>query len=212
MQRRDPILALGVSPSLTRLLRYFALRPGAKPGLRELQRQLGIGSLSSQRDLARLAALGVIRRTGTGRSVRYELIESSPLWGALLQLVARGTTPEAMLGEALRDVEGVEAAFIFGSIAAGTARPDSDVDLFVVGDALDSRRFHRAVNEAGMLLGREVNPVKYTKTELAQRLAGGARFLRETLSGPKEWVAGTPEAIAPIAIAAGVPFHGTLPA
>lgn len=207
----DPIQALGFPTSLARVLRYFALRPHARAGLRELQRDLSIGSASAQRDLARLEAIGILRRIREGRRIRYQVIESSPLWGALLRLVGEGTPPDTMLREALRDVDGLDAAFIFGSTAAGTARPDSDVDLFVVGDALDARAFHRAVHEAGLLLGREVNPVKYTRAGLAGRLAAGTRFIREVMAGPKTWVAGDPDAIAPIAIAAGVPFRRANP-
>ncbi|MGH7631941.1 MAG: nucleotidyltransferase domain-containing protein, partial [Gemmatimonadales bacterium] len=94
----------------------------------------------------------------------------------------------------------------FGSTAAGTARADSDVDLLVVGDSVDTRALHRGLAEAGLLMGREVNPVRYSRTELATRLAGGTRFVREALAGPKAWVAGTASVVAPIAIAAGIPF------
>jgi hypothetical protein len=36
------------------------------------------------------------------------------------------------------------------------------------------------------------------------RALPGARFVREVLIGPKEWVAGSPDALAPVAIAAGI--------
>ena len=206
MSTPDAIQAIGLPPSMAKLLRYLALRPSGRPSLRELQRELGIGSRSSQRDLSRLVSLGVLRRNAEGRSVRYELNQASPLWWALLQLVGQGTPPEALLGVALRGVKGIEAAFLFGSTAAGNDRADSDVDLFVIADDLDARMFHRVVAEAGLVLAREVNPVKYTKAELARRLAGRTTFVREALAGPKRWVAGNPSAIEPIAIAAGVPF------
>jgi DNA-binding Lrp family transcriptional regulator len=202
----DAATEIGLSEALVRILRYFALRPGARAGLRQLQRALGIGSASAQRDLKRLMDIGVLRRYQAGKNVQYGIVEDAPLWGALRTLIARASSPETLLREALREVPKLEAAFVFGSTTAGTARRTSDVDLFLVADDVDLRQLHRAINEAGLLLGREVNAVRYTKTDLAHRLASGARFVREALAGPKAWVAGSSDVIAPIAIAAGVPL------
>lgn len=206
MTTQDPLVVLGLTESLAHVLRFFALRPNARPHLRELQRELGLSSASSQRDLARLAELGILRRVAEGRTIHYAVEEKAGLWGPLRALVGEASDPVVLLREALRSLAGVDAAFVFGSTAAGTARSDSDVDLFVVGDSIDTRTLHRALADAGLLMGREVNPVRYTRTELAARLAAGTRFVREALAGPKAWVAGTPSAVAPIAIAAGVPF------
>ncbi len=206
MSTQDPLVVLGLTASLAQVLRYFALRPGARAHLRELQRELGVSSASSQRDLARLVELGVLHRLAEGRTVRYAVADKASLWGPLRALVGEASDPAVLVREALRGVAGVDAAFVYGSTAASTARSDSDVDLFVVGDSIDTRALHRALAEAGLLMGREVNPVRYTRTELAARLAAGTRFVREALTGPKAWVAGTASAVAPIAIAAGIPF------
>lgn len=203
----DAAAQLGLSRPLVRIVRYFALRPGARAGLRQLQRALGLGSASAQRDLKRLTDIGVLRRYELAKGVRFGIVEDAPLWGALRTLIGEASAPETLLREALREVPKLDAAFVFGSTAAGTARPSSDVDLFVVTDDDDPRQLYRAINEAGLLIGREVNTVRYTKTDLAHRLAGGSRFVREALAGPKAWVAGSAGAIAPIAIAAGVPLR-----
>lgn len=211
MTTEDPLVVLGLTESLAQILRYFALRPHARPHLRELQRELGISSASSQRDLARLVELGILQRVTEGRSIRYTVAEKAGLWAPLRALVGEASDPVVLVREALRGLSGVDAAFVYGSTAAGAARADSDVDLFVVGDSIDTRALHRALAEAGLLMGREVNPVRYTRTQLAARLAAGTRFVREALAGPKAWVAGTPSAVAPIAIAAGVPFAAESP-
>ena len=93
----------------------------------------------------------------------------------------------------------------------GTARSGSDVDVFVVEEAAaDRMALHRQLAEAAVLLGREINPTRYTIQKLAERLGNhalpGARFVRDVLAGPKQWVAGTPEVLAPVALAAGISF------
>jgi len=39
---------------------------------------------------------------------------------------------------------------------------------------------------------------------LGNRTLAGARFVRDVLSGPKQWIAGTPEVLRPLSLAAGI--------
>lgn len=204
---------LGIAPALTRLLRYFGLRPAARPHLRMLQRELGLGSASVQRDLTRMAAAGVLQPVPSGRTVRYAVVPHR-FWEVARALLAASDGPVDLLREAFRDVQGVEAAFLFGSSATGTAGPESDIDVFVVGHAVDARALYRNLFEVGQVLSRQVNALRYTRASLAERLASGAEFPRNVLEGPKIWLAGDPGAIAPIATAASVRFavdaHGSV--
>jgi hypothetical protein len=67
---------------------------------------------------------------------------------------------------------------------------------------------YRNLAEVGLLLGREVNDVRYTSHGLAERLgdpahaAGG--FVHEVLRGPKRWLVGTAGTLEPLALVAGI--------
>lgn len=201
MKRGDALELLGLAPSAARILRYFVLRPGARPHARELQRLLRLGGSSLQRELARLGELGALERVQDGRRVRYQAVEGSPVWKAVRLLVGTSTDPAPLVEDALVDIAGVRAAFVFGSTARGTDRADSDIDLLVVEDAaVDRRKLLSQLAEAGLLLGREVNAVRYTLQALGERLRDPAHpasnFVRTTLMGPKRWVAGDPAEIA----------------
>jgi predicted nucleotidyltransferase len=205
----DPLRLLGMAASTAAILRYFALRPEAQPHARHLQRVLGIGGASLQRDLERLVKIGALERSPDGRLVRYRVVPSSPAWRGLQLLIGNVSDPTALIADALRDVSGVQAAFVFGSMASGTQRDDSDVDVFIVEHPdVDKRSLLRQLSEVTLLAGREVNTVRYTTHALAERLgdsrSAGSRFVREVLQGPKRWVAGAPAAILPLASAAGV--------
>jgi predicted nucleotidyltransferase len=200
----DALELLGLAPSAARILRYFVLRPGARPHARELQRLLRLGGSSLQRELARLEQIGALERVQDGRRVRYQAAEGSPVWKAVRLLMGASTDPAPLVEDALLDVPGVLAAFVFGSTAHGTQRADSDVDLFVVEDAaVDRRKLLAQIAEAGLLLGREVNAVRYTLQGLGERLGNpshpASSFIHETLAGPKRWVAGGPAEIARLA-------------
>lgn len=201
--------ALGVPPSAEKTVRYFATHPATRPYARELQRTLGVGGASAQRDLDHLTDIGALERVVDGRLVRYVAQPNSRFWRGIRFLIADPYNPADLLRDSLCDVEGVNAAFVFGSSAKGTARSDSDVDVFIVEDtAADPKALHRQLAEAAVLLGREINPTRYTIEKLAERLGNhalpGSRFVREVLRGPKQWVAGTPEVLTPLALAAGI--------
>jgi predicted nucleotidyltransferase len=205
----DRLALLGLRGSLVDLLRYFAVHPDERVHLRRLEHLFGPKSASFQRDLRALVELGALQRVdAASRRVEYELVGSWSSWPAIRSLIAGLSDPVVLVREALRGVGGVDAAFVYGSQASGRARPDSDVDVFVLGDALDRRALHRSLGEVALLTGRQVNPGLYTRIKLAERLgrpdSPSRRFLRNVLAGPKTWVAGDEDALRPLATAAGL--------
>ena len=117
--------------------------------------------------------------------------EQSPRWRLLRELVRELADPADVVRDALSDVPGLEAAFVFGSMARGTdIREGSDIDLFVLRGDLAEDRLARRTIDAGVLLKREVNPVVMGVEELRDRLSGESGFLRAVLSEPKRWVVG----------------------
>lgn len=210
MPRGDALDLLGIAPAAGRILRYFLIRRTAAPHGRELQRTLGLGGASLQRELERLTALGALERRQDGRRIRYRAVEGSPVWDALSILEGASPDPTALVRNAVSDVPGVLAAFIFGSTAEGTQRDDSDIDLFVVEDpAVDRGKLLGQLAAVELLVGREVDAVRYTPQALGERLGDSSHpafaFVRDALLGPKRWIAGAASAIAPLAAAAGLP-------
>lgn len=204
-----PLEALGISEAAARILRYFLIRPDRTVHLRELQRTLGLGGASVQRQLERLVSIGALQGQRNGRRVEYGAVMNSPVWQAVRILEAHSTDPTPLVRNAFADVRGIEAAFLFGSFAKGTQRTDSDVDLFVVETPdVDRKKLFSQLGELQLVLGREVNAVRYTQLSLAERLGQkqhpGWSFVIAALTGPKRWVAGGASTIAPIAISAGI--------
>ncbi|OYW07109.1 MAG: hypothetical protein B7X11_00545 [Acidobacteria bacterium 37-65-4] len=79
-------------------------------------------------------------------------------------------------------MDGVEAAAIYGSVAAGTDTGRSDVDLLVVGSA-DPIALHEAISAVEDRLGRPVNYTVLTTKELTTRKRRKEPFLARVLSG-----------------------------
>ena len=179
-----------------RLLTHFLVHPEQRLHFRALQEHTGMGTGALQRELARFAALGLIRRVEEDGRVHYELVHDHPSWGAFRTLIRQHGDPIEVVREALRGVPGIRAAFVFGSTARGCARPGSDVDVFIVEEGMPSAAIGRAAIEAETLLNRPLDVKRYTPAALASKLQRGSDFLRDVVAGPKAWLIGSEDALA----------------
>jgi uncharacterized protein len=78
----------------------------------------------------------------------------------------------------------IDLAYVYGSIAKGEARPDSDVDLMIVG-AVSLREVSSAIRAAGRTLQRVVNPTSYASDEYAAELRKENSFVYRVHNGPR---------------------------
>lgn len=106
-----------------------------------------------------------------------------------------GSVAGPVLATALSGSEGIVCAFIFGSLATSSERPDSDLDLFVVGSIEGRKLSARTSRLSDQSLGRILNTVHYTEAELGQRHRDRNHFVRSVLAGPKLFVVGTEESL-----------------
>lgn len=167
-------------------------RPGEEFYVREIVRTAGTGTGAVQRELGNLLEAGLVRRRTSGRQVYFSANPDSPVFPELRGLLAKtaGITTVVRAGLADLAAKGlIQAAFLFGSVAAGQQVPGSDVDLVVVGSVRLSELLP-ALGPVQDRLGREINPVLFTPREFAARLAGPEGFLQRVMTGPKLMVVG----------------------
>ena len=191
----DQLTSLLGSEVRARLIVHFVLHPESDLSVRAIGRHIGVtGKRSLQLELDRLCRLGLLQRRPRGREVLVSRTSAALHWKALALLVQE-YAPVLVLRDALADVPGIEAAFVFGSLARGDARPDSDVDLFVYGDAIPDRELGRALLEASVALDRPVDAKRYDSHKFRRDAQPGASFLPAVLRGPQVWLAGSPAAL-----------------
>jgi DNA-binding transcriptional ArsR family regulator len=156
----------------------------------ELARRMGVPSSSLQRELHALAEAGILKTSRQGRMVYYQANTESPLYPDLRGLLLKTAGLVDVLADALKPLSGKLAiAFIYGSIATGSERSDSDIDLMVIG-IISPTELALPLRRAREWLGREINPKVYTAAEFKRKRAGKDHFLAQVLNAPKLFVLG----------------------
>lgn len=175
----------------TRVLSALFLHPEKSMHVRELARLTGASPGSLHRELRALSELGLLLRQETGGSqVNYQANPQSPVFAELAGLLRKTAGVADVLREALTPLgKRVVMAFVYGSIAAGTERPGSDVDVMVLGSA-GFADVALAVAPVQAMLGREVNPTPMSLDEFARKLTQGDGFARSVAINPKIWLIG----------------------
>lgn len=176
------------SPVRAELLRvFFGLRSG-KLYRAELMSLMPFAKESVETQLNALRRMKLIISEKDGNRAYYSANSLHPLYSDIRSIVLKTTGLHDVLASALSDPE-IEFAFVFGSIASQTDKPESDVDLMIVGDVTEFR-IAKLLSGVGDHLGREINPHVYTRGEITRRVEANDHFLNDVLSKPKLFLTG----------------------
>jgi predicted nucleotidyltransferase len=185
------------TPVQGRALALLFGQPARDFGSSELIRQAGAGTGAAHRQLQRLERVGLVRVTRVGNQKRYQANPDSPIFPELHGLVVKTVGMVEPLRAALAPLAAkIELAFVFGSVAKGSERANSDVDLMIVGDELGYVEIYEALQEAEKALGRAVNPTVMTRAEWLRKRDGGDSFARRVAAQPRLFVVGSEDAVA----------------
>ncbi|NUA27429.1 nucleotidyltransferase domain-containing protein [Cupriavidus basilensis] len=154
-----------LTPKQQRILGALVLNPERRFTLSEFFELADGGRSSTQAFLKTLSDAGVIRVELERKMPRYQVETDHPLYPELHQIAVKSFGIKEPIEGALAGIrDKLRQAFIFGSMAAGTAGPASDVDVMVIGDVRIGR-VQRELDVAGKALGREIHVSVYPQDE-----------------------------------------------
>ena len=157
---------------------------------RQIARILEIGLGALQRELANLSDAGIIRKEFVGRQVFYQANSECPIYMDLKNLVMKTIGVGDILKTALVPLEErINVAFLFGSIAKGTERSDSDIDIIVIGNVTFAEIIS-AFSPAQKTVRREINPLVYPPEEFRLKMAENHHFLKSVMKRSKYFLIG----------------------
>jgi predicted nucleotidyltransferase len=155
------------------------------------------GTGAVQRELAKLAAVGLITMRRQGNQKHYQANALSPVFNELRGLVLKTFGLADIVRTALSPLAPrIRAAFIYGSVAKAQDTATSDVDLMVVSDTVTYADVFSALEKVSSDLGRTVNPTVYTVQEFDRRVYDGKAFVTRVMKQPKLWLIGDERGLA----------------
>lgn len=163
--------------------------------LREIVARAGSGMSQVQKELEQLVAADLVRREKRANQVHFRANPEAAIYDELRGIVTKTFGVADVLREMLaRFADRVRLAFVYGSIAKGTAHATSDIDLLVVADLRPSE-LAVPLEDLRERLGRKISLVSYSASEFASMLQGRHHFISAILEGPKVWLIGNEKAL-----------------
>ena len=155
--------------------------PELEVSLTDLSARLEMPYPSVHREVERAEAAGLVlsRKIGNTRLIRANV--ASPYFNGLAEVLTRAFGVPAVLADALRPVDGIRMAYVYGSWAARLTglegrRPVEDLDVLVLGEP-DRDELYARIDQVTARLGR---PVQITIRE-ADWLATGVGSFHDTV-------------------------------
>jgi predicted nucleotidyltransferase len=193
------IAALFPSPVLVDILSLFLMQPEESFYQRSLTEKTGHSLAQVQYALERIEQSGLVTKKRSGNRLYYKAERNHPAFEDLKRVFLKTVALGDVIREALEPlVKQIRFAFVYGSIASGQERPDSDLDLLLIG-SVTLKELANVVAQLSETLKREVNPVNYTLKTFSERLKEDNRFTLELMDTPKIWIIGNEDEFAGLA-------------
>jgi predicted nucleotidyltransferase len=166
------------------LFRLYFSNPDRDYYLRELERLLGHSVANIRRELIKLEKAGVFIRQERGNLTYYGLNKRHPLYEELTNIVAKTIGIEGSVRNIVARDTGIQAAFIYGSYAAGAQTADSDIDVLIIGRP-DEQRLMAEIDALEKRIQRDINYTVYSLLEYRRRKKVKDSFIVNVIQRPK---------------------------
>jgi predicted nucleotidyltransferase len=152
----------------------------------EIERLGMTGRGALERELKRMTVSGLITMTVIGRQKHYQANRNSPIFQELRGIILKTFGLSDVLRVALsKYADAIRLAFIYGSVAKGTDKATSDIDVMVVAEGLTYSHLFEALTKAEEALGRKVSPTLYSPEDFLKKMRGHNHFVTRVLSQPR---------------------------
>ncbi len=171
-------------------------RPDKSFYANEIVRLAGVGTGTVQRELEKFAAVGLLTVEQIGNQKHYRANDQSPIFEELKGIVQKTFGLADVLRDALSDcLDNIKVAFVYGSIAKGTDKSRSDIDLLIISNQASYPDLLDKLADIEFKVGRHVSPSIYSVVDFMNKLDADNSFLKRVIQQPKIFVIGTEDDI-----------------
>lgn len=156
--------------------------------LRAIAKEAGISPPEAKRELDILVGLGALRKEKKGNLLLFYQNKECDFLVDLKNLYLK---TEGLFGELilhLKKLQGIEYAFVFGSMSTGKFREKSDLDLMVIGN-IREEMLAEAMFNIQKKTKRAINFILWSENDFRKKLREKSKFLGN-ISESRKWIAG----------------------
>lgn len=151
------------------------------------------GTGAVQRELADLAAAGLLTVHKQGKQKHYQANADAPVFDALSALVGKAIGVNNVIRASLARVsDQVNAAFV---VDQASSAPQTPVTVMLFGNDAGNGAVSDAMQGAANILARQVSFTLHTADSMAAALEQDSRFLTRLLQAPKTWIVGSEDSL-----------------
>ncbi|CAA6691198.1 MULTISPECIES: nucleotidyltransferase domain-containing protein [unclassified Lentimonas] len=172
------------------LLRLLFVDAERSLHLRDLARLSGLAVGTIQREVANLRDAGLILERRDGNRLYFSANVHHPIYSELRGITLKTTGLTVQFQDALKELTGIEFAFVYGSFAKGSPSSESDIDLFVIG-SIGLRALAPRLKLVADTMNREINPTVISLESYRDKLKGEDAYITIVTSGSKLWIVGS---------------------
>jgi len=139
-----------------KILLLFLYHPERAYYINETAKIIKTSSGTAQRELEKLADSGFLKKEKNANLTYFRINPENPLLDDIKSITEKTIGLEQLLKDELGKIEQVKFAFLFGSYIKGDFKPDSDIDLYAIGD-INENEFYKTIKTVEVKIMREVN-------------------------------------------------------
>jgi predicted nucleotidyltransferase/predicted transcriptional regulator with HTH domain len=162
-----------------KILALFFADESRKFYINEMARLVDTTQGTCRRELNKLVDMGFLMTAKEGNLQFYHVNKINPLYGEFKTIIQKTIGIEALLKDSLERVTGINFAFIFGSYAKREFKPESDIDMAVVGDVKEELLM-KILKNIEKTIGREINYHIYYQKEFKEKIKANS-FVRNII-------------------------------
>lgn len=150
------------------LLKLLLFSPGKKFQLRQVSRLVKANPTHVKQELNNLSDAGLVLVSKQNTYSLFEVNEKSAVYKELKVIFLKTDVLGNYLCSKLRAFN-LKFALIYGSFAEGIEKPESDIDLLLIGEA-DEKKLAEIISKAEQKINREINYVIWSEQEFRERI------------------------------------------
>ncbi|MCK4508829.1 MAG: nucleotidyltransferase domain-containing protein [Desulfuromonadales bacterium] len=139
--------------------------------------------------MKKLSRLELVTNRRDGNRLYYRANREHPLYPDICSMVDKTVGLVGLLNSAVAELQGIDSAFLFGSIAKGKEGARSDVDLMIIG-AIGLRPLSVKLADVSKVIVREINPHVLSAVEFCKRVQRNEHFVMNVMKSPKIFIKG----------------------